>query len=292
MSGIRERLTAKEVGQYRTEGFVQPVTVLSADVAALLSRAAAEHIAGLVPTERYELTDDVKVRRVDGPGGMTSYEYVDEQPAEPHTLPFLFNIWRFDPRFRAVAMDPRIGMMAQQLLGCREVLLMEDNVVAKAPGAGVVPWHQDMSYWPIDEPAAVTLWIALEDIGPSNGAMTVVPRSHTTAEHLPVQFRDAATFMGEHRPGVPTLTQDPGGEAGRPIVTYRTDAGEAGFHHPLLWHGSTPNLSHEVRSAYVLRYVASGTTWLGSSRVPYDDIGCAVGEPVTCRHLPSVWAAQ
>ena len=291
MSGIRERLTPGEIGQYRTDGFVQPVTILTADVAALLSKAAAEHIAGLVPTERYELTDDVKVRSVDGPDGTVSYEYVDEQPAEPHTLPFLFNIWRFDTRFRAVAMDPRIGMMAQQLLGCDEVLLMEDNVVAKAPGAGVVPWHQDLSYWPIDRPAAVTLWIALEDIGPSNGAMSVVPRSHATVEHLPVQFRDAATLMGEHRPGVPTLTQNPV-DAGRSIVTYQMDAGEAGFHHPLVWHGSTPNLSQLVRSAYVLRYVASGTTWLGSSRVPYDDIGCAVGEPVTSRHLPSVWMAR
>jgi hypothetical protein len=287
VSAPRQRLTVKEVERYRVEGFVQPVAIIDFHDAVRLRHAAAEHIAGLVPTERYELTDEVKVRRIEAGDGTVTYEYVDEQPTEPHTLPFLFNIWRLDPRFRAIALDPRIGFMAKQLLGCEEVLLMEDNVVAKAPGAGVVPWHQDLSYWPIEDPAVVTVWIALDDIHAANGAMTVVPGSHRTVEHLPVQFRDAATFMAEHRPGVPTLTQDPG-SAGHPVVVYRTRAGEGGFHHPLLWHGSTPNGSGAMRSAYVLRYIAAGTAWLGSSRVPYDDLGCVTGAPVTSDHLPRV----
>ncbi len=287
MSTVRSRLTVGEIARYRAEGFVQPISVIESDVAAGLRHAAAEHIAGLVPTERYELTDNVKVGRIEKPDGSASYEYLDEEQAEPHTLPFLFNIWRLDVRFRAVAFDRRIATMARQLLGCDDVLLMEDNVVAKVPGAGVVPWHQDLSYWPVDQPSVVTLWIALDNIEPRNGAMTVVPGSHRTVEHLPVQFRDAATFMSEHRPGVPTLSQDPVAD-GRPVVIYQLRPGEAGFHHPLLWHGSTPNGSAEVRNAYVLRYVASGTPWLGSSRVPYDDIGCAVGDPITGHHLPRV----
>lgn len=280
-------LSAREIDDYQDQGFVQPVDAITATSAAALCRATAEHIAGVVPTERYELTDDITVERIESEDGTTTYEYRDEQQTIPHTLPFLFNVWRLDDRFRQIALDPHLGAMARQLLGCQDVLLMEDNVVAKMAGAGTVPWHQDISYWPIEECSAVTLWIALDRIGPENGAMIVVPGSHTSAEHLPVQFRDAATFMHQYRPDVPELTQHPEREGHR-TVSYALNPGQAGFHHPLLWHGSTPNRSADTRVAYVLRYVASGTTWLGSSRVPYDDVGCAVGQALSPEHFPLV----
>lgn len=287
MTAFKRSLTDDEVARYRGEGFVQPVDLCDSASVAALRDAVDEHIAGARPTARYELTDPIEVGRVDQGDGHTTFEYLNEKPAQPHTLPFLFNVWRLDDRFAAVALDPAIAGMALQLLDCDEVLLMEDNVVAKGPGSGTIPWHQDLAYWPITEPAVVTLWIALEDVDAANGAMTVVPGSHRTVEHLPVAFGDASTFMGEHRPGVPELTQDPEAE-GYPVVTYRFHAGQGGFHHPLVWHGSTPNRSSTMRRAYVLRYIASGTQWWGSSRIPYDEIGCAAGEAVTRRHFPSV----
>jgi ectoine hydroxylase-related dioxygenase (phytanoyl-CoA dioxygenase family) len=280
----KRALTSEEVARYHRDGFVQPVELCDQSQIAALRQAVDEHIAGIRPTNRYELTDPIKVGRLENPGGSATFEYLDEQPA---TLPFLFNVWRLDDRFATVAMDPAIAGMALQLLDCDEVLLMEDNVVAKAPGSGTIPWHQDLAYWPITEPVVVTAWIALQDVDATNGAMMVVPGSHGTVEHLPVAFGDASTFMGEHRPEVPELTQDPAAE-GHPISTYDLRAGQGGFHHPLVWHGSTPNATLSTRCAYVLRYVATGTRWWGSARIPYDDIGCAAGEPVTSRHLPSV----
>lgn len=287
MSTTAPRLTDAQVERYHLDGYLQPIQIIDERTASCLRVAVDEHIAGLVPTERYELTDDIKVGAVQHADGSITYEYLDEQPAEPHTLPFLFNVWRLDQRFEEVAMSQRIASMARRLLGCEEVLLMEDNVVAKAPGAGRVPWHQDLGYWPVAEAAVVTVWIALDDSDAGNGAMSVVPRSHRTVEHLPVQFRDAAPFMGEYRPDVPTLDQDLESR-GHEIVTYRMRPGEGGFHHPLLWHGSPPNETAEMRRAYVLRYLASGTTWLGASRVPYEDVGCPIGERVTGAHLPAV----
>lgn len=287
MNPTMAALTDDAVDRYHRDGYLQPVEIIDEHATRILRQAVDEHVAGLVPTERYELTDEIKVGAIEHEDGSITYEYLDEQPAEPHTLPFLFNVWRLDLRFEKVAMDRRIASMARRLLGCDEVLLMEDNVVAKAPGAGPVPWHQDLAYWPIADAAVVTVWIALDDVEAENGAMSVVPGSHRTVEHLPVQFRDAETFMGEYRPDVPTLDQDPAA-SGHDIVTYEMRAGEGGFHHPLLWHGSSPNASPATRCAYVLRYLASGTTWLGASRVPYDDIGCPIGAPVTSAHLPIV----
>lgn len=287
MSDRRSLLTMGHLATYRRDGFVQPLDLCTETQVERLRSAVEDHLAGERETELYELTDPIKVGRRNDCDGSTTYEYLDETPAQPHTFPFLFNVWRWDERFRSIATDPILGEMARQILGCDEVLLMEDNVVTKAPRSGAVPWHQDLSYWPVSDASVVTAWIGLQHTDESNGAMVVAPGTHETVEHLPVAFADAAPFMEEHRPGVPRLPQNP--EAlGHQVLTYEVAPGQGGFHHPLVWHGSTPNLSDDSRHAYVVRYVASGTRWWGSSRIPYDDIGCRVGEPVTSEHLPSV----
>src|SRR5207248_187762 len=96
------------------------------------------------------------------------------------------------------------------------------------------------------EPAAITVWIALDRITIGNGAMQVVPGSHRFGERLPVAFRDASAFMHADRPGVEEVPQDPGA-AGHDVVTYDLQPGECGFHSALLWHGSTPNTSALIR---------------------------------------------
>lgn len=284
-------LSKMQVDDYRRLGYLQPVALLDEPRATALRAAVIDHLAVDSTAERYELTDDVKVGISSRTGDNVAYVYLDEKPTVPHTLPFLFNIWRTDERFREVAFDVRIAGMACELLGSDEVLLMEDNVVVKMPGSGVVPWHQDLSYWPVQDPALVTVWIALDAVDALNGAMRVIPHTQHTPEHLPVQFRDAATFMGEFRPGVPVLPQNPESE-GRAVVEYKMSPGEGGFHHPLTWHGSTPNTSAAARCAYVIRYIASGTVWYGSTRVPYEDVGCQVGDALTSQHLPLAYSAR
>ena len=47
---------------------------------------------------------------------------------------------------------------------------------------GYVSWHQDSTYWGLEPPDIVTAWIALSDSTTENGAMRVVPGSHTMAQ--------------------------------------------------------------------------------------------------------------
>ena len=285
-----EALTVEEVNCFHEDGCLFPIRVLSEEQAAQLHDAIDDHLSGRIMSPTYELTDPILIRRVKGRDEKTTFEYEKFELSKPHTFPFLFNLWKCDERFRRVAFDSVIAGLARQLLGSKEVLLMEDNVVIKKPHTRTLPWHQDYSYWPIQKPDAVTVWIALDRITPTNGAMEVVPGSHRLGERLPVAFRDASSFMNEDRPDIIEISQDPAAE-GRKIITYDLQPGECGFHHALVWHASTPNTTANSRHALVLRYVADGTIWLGNERFPYDEVGVAVGDPIGGPHFPTIPAA-
>jgi ectoine hydroxylase-related dioxygenase (phytanoyl-CoA dioxygenase family) len=125
-------------------------------------------------------------------------------------------------------------------------------------------------------------------VNETNGGMQIAPGTHQTGEHLPVAFADAKAFMETRR--LPELPQDPAAE-GHKVITYDLGPGQCGLHHPMVWHGSPPNKSDEPRYAFVLRYVAAGSTWLGDSRIPYDDVGCEIGDRLTEEHFPLVETA-
>lgn len=281
-------LTDQELAQYHSDGFIFPIRVLADEQVAELREAIYEHLTGQIKSERYELTDPIRIRRTDFGDGQFVLEYEEDgEEVQTRTFPFLFNLWKSDERFAKIGRNPTIAGFARQILDCREVLLMEDNAVIKNPRTKMLPWHQDYSYWPLAEPAAVTVWIALDHVSARNGAMQVVPGSHLWGERLPVAFGDEQAFMHEERPGVEEVPKDPAAQ-GHPIVTYELQPGECGLHSAMLWHASTPNESDQIRTAFILRYLASGTVWLGATRMPYDDIGCSVGEPVTGAHFRAV----
>jgi hypothetical protein len=279
-------LSPEDRERFKRNGFIAPLPALSRTEVRQLRFAVAEHLDGAASSERYELTDHIHVRNVATDGETPMYAYEGEV-AYPklRTFPMLFNLWKVDSRFTRVANSPRLVGYAKQLLGVDKVLLMEDNVIVKAPHSKYLPWHQDFSYWPLGEPHAVTIWIALDDIGASNGAMEIAPGTQFKGERLPVRFGDGSSFMGSDRPGVEPVPADPRAE-GYDVHTYTLKAGECGIHDALVWHGSTPNTTDEIRCALVVRYVAVSTTWLGSARIPYEDIGCPTGGHLTEAHFP------
>jgi ectoine hydroxylase-related dioxygenase (phytanoyl-CoA dioxygenase family) len=291
MSNVRtEPLASEEIKCFQEQGYLVPIRVLSDEQVAELRAALDDHLSGRIASETYELTDPIRVRRVAELSGQTTFEYEYGKLSQPHTFPFLFNLWKRDERFKRVATDPVIAGMARQLLGSREVVMMEDNVVLKNPQSKTLPWHQDFAYWPLATPSAVTVWIALDRITAENGAMLVVPGSHKLGERLPVGFGDARSFMKDDRPGVSEVSQDPAA-AGYEVIPYDLQPGDCGFHDAMLWHASGPNTSAHVRHAFILRYIAGGTVWLGNKRFPYDEVDCEVGDAIGGSDFPTIKTA-
>jgi len=111
-----------------------------------------------------------------------------------------------------------------------------------------VSWHQDSTYWGLDPADIVTAWIALSDSTTENGAMRVVPSSHTMAQ---IPHRD--TFRPENllsRGQEIMVDVDPA-----QAETLELKAGEMSLHHVRLIHGSEPNPSDSRRIGFAIRYL-------------------------------------
>ena len=224
MSDVRtEPLTPEEIATYHEQGFLLPIRVLDDAQVEELREALDDHLEGR------RQSADLRADRPDhrqqpepGDRGLGSRDAVMEQTEvekKPHSVPFLFNLWERDERFWKVDANPVIAGMARQLLGSKEVVLMEDGAVIKKPVVGgKLSWHQDFAYWPLASPGAVTCWIALDDVGAANGAMQVAAGSHKLGEKLPVEFGDGSSFMHDERPGIEELR--PPEEVGLEVVGY------------------------------------------------------------------------
>jgi hypothetical protein len=297
MTEVRtEPLTSEEIASFNERGFLFPIRILDDGTVAELREALDDHLEGRIESPTYELTDPILDSAAAQPAQKEAPQAVAEAPVEkkPHSVPFLFNLWERDERFRRVVMNPVITGMARQLLGAEEIVLLEDGAVIKNPTVGAtLHWHQDYAYWPLATPSAVSCWIALDRVTEANGAMSLAAGSHRLGERLPVEFVDGSSFMHGERPGVEEIV-DPG-SIGLELVAYDLQPGECGFHHALTWHASGPNTTADVRRGLVPRYVAGGTIWLGSKRFPYnfsdEEAGVAIGDPIGGPHFPRLETA-
>jgi len=111
-----------------------------------------------------------------------------------------------------------------------------------------VSWHQDSTYWGLEPADIVTAWIALSDSTTENGAMRVVPGSHTMAQ---VPHRD--TFRPENllSRGQEVMVDVDDAQADTLVLK----AGEMSLHHVRLIHGSEPNPSAKRRIGFAIRYL-------------------------------------
>ncbi|HTX01463.1 MAG TPA: phytanoyl-CoA dioxygenase family protein, partial [Acidimicrobiales bacterium] len=205
---------------------------------------------------------------------------------------FLFNLWLWEPAFRSVAFSPTLARWAAQLVGARQVRVLEDNVLFKeAHRGGELRWHQDYSYWPLAQPNAVTMWIALDDVSLDNGAVRFAAGSHLLGERLPAIFGTGTTYLREGRSPLVGEIGDPDRE-GMPVRTMTLVRGEVSAHHAMTWHASGGNDTDRPRRAYVVRYLGDGTIWLGERRYAFnytdEQLGLAAGDAVSGPYFPVV----
>jgi ectoine hydroxylase-related dioxygenase (phytanoyl-CoA dioxygenase family) len=269
-------LTADEIVEFAERGYLRPGKVLTDDqverLRAGLDRARERQ-------QEYDLLDPEL--------------WPTKGTKEPgKSVGFLFNLWLQDDDFREAAFSPVLARWASQLIGSRQVRLLEDGLIYKEPGTGgKLHWHQDYPYWPLASPAAVTAWIALDRVTVENGGMRVAVGSHLLGERLPASFQSGESYGEDKRFATVKPMEDP--EAiGLEVVPVELEPGEVSFHHPLTWHASGPNTTDRPRRGFVPRYTADGVIWLGSRRYEYnygdDEVGIAVGDPLGGRYFPVV----
>ena len=143
---------------------------------------------------------------------------------------------------------PRILDAVEDIVG-PDILCWGSSFFIKEPrNAAYVSWHQDSTYWGLEPPDIVTAWVAFSDSDAANGAMRVIPRSHT---HDQAPHRD--TFAADNllSRGQEIMVDVDEREA----AMLELAAGEMSLHHVRLIHGSDPNPSDRRRIGFAIRYI-------------------------------------
>lgn len=208
-------LTQAQIDQFRRDGYVAPIRVMSEqDAAAIRDRL-----------EAYE-------RQTGGPlrGDLR------------HKSHLLFT-WLAD-----LVRQDRIVDAIEDLYG-PNLLCWTSNFFIKEPrNPAFVSWHQDSTYWGLSKPDVVTAWVALSPSNKANGAMEVIPGTHTM-EQIP--HRD--TF---DKNNLLTRGQEVAVDVDQSkAVRIDLQPGEISLHHVRIVHGSPPNPANERRIGYAIRYI-------------------------------------
>ena len=120
--------------------------------------------------------------------------------------------------------------------------------IKEAHNPAFVSWHQDSTYWGLSEPDVVTAWVALTPSNEANGAMQVVPGTHTMDQ---IPHRDTFDKHNLLTRGQEIEVDVDAGNA----VTLTLAPGEMSLHHVRLVHGSPPNPSGDRRIGFAIRYI-------------------------------------
>ncbi len=205
--------------QFERDGYVPRIPVLSADEAGVV-RAAFDVLEAGVGRDRAQI-------------GLLDCHY---QEAFVHRL----------------ATHPAILDAVAALIG-DDLMLLASHFFCKYPAANqpeppFVAWHQDVTYWGLEPPFAVTAWYAVDDSDAENGCMRVIPGSH-----LALRRHGAATEPGNLLSVNQEASLSPEEVAG--AVDLPLSAGEISLHHGLLIHGSNPNRSDRRRCGLTLRFI-------------------------------------
>jgi hypothetical protein len=211
---MTKRLSAADLERYHRDGFLFPITVLSPEEARDCRR---------------------RLETVEAAHGGTLGGGLRQKP-------HLLLTWLAD-----LVRHPTILDAVEDVLGPNLLVWSSSFFIKEARDPAYVSWHQDATYWGLSEPDVVTAWLALTDATVDNGAMRMVPGSHseqlahhdTFAPHnLLSRGQEIAVAVDEAR--------------GIDVVL---GAGEMSLHHVRMVHGSPANRSDDRRIGFAIRYV-------------------------------------
>jgi len=218
-------LTPAQIEQYREEGFVSPIRVMS-------EAAAAEYRRRL---ETFEATSG-------GPLG-------GDLRHKSHLLfTWLSELIRHD----------RILDAVEDLYGPDLLCWSTNFFIKEKANPAFVSWHQDSTYWGLSRPDVVSAWIAFTPAHSGNGAMQVIPGTHKTDQ---IPHRDTFDKHNLLTRGQEVAVEVDQSKA----VTITLEPGEMSLHHVRLVHGSPPNTSDDRRIGFAIRYVPTSVSQIAGA---------------------------
>lgn len=225
-------LNDQQVEQYRRDGFLCPVDVLT-------PAEAAAHRAALEGLEA---------------------RYRSEELRRPINQYHRVNAHLVSEVARAAALDPRIVDAVESILGPDLMIWGAEYFIKEPRTTKIVSWHQDLTYWGMDgTDHEVTAWLALSPATEASGCMKFVPGSHkqTIVPHNDTFAENNLLSRGQEI-AVEVNEAD--------AVVAALQPGQMSLHHGRLFHASGPNLTDDRRIGFVVRYIRPDTPKAGKGR--------------------------
>lgn len=196
----------------------------------------------LGPEQRAEIIAgwDAVIREAAARVGLDPVELVERFPQNR-------DLWRKHDRFERLLFATPQGEVARTLLGVSGVRLFHDHAICKpVVRSGVIPWHQDSAYWPLDR-VGLSLWTPTDDVEVDGGCLEVLDGSHRDGPQEPQDFLAGRSPIVDGDPRAVLL----------PVI-----AGQTVVLSGLTWHRSAPNRSRRERLAYLTLWVPASARFV------------------------------
>jgi len=143
---------------------------------------------------------------------------------------------------------PSVLNAVKAVLG-NDLLVWNASFFIKEPNTkDFISWHQDLTYWGLDDSHEVTAWVALSPSTIESGCVKFVPGSHqqNIVEHNDTFHENNLLSRGQE------LAVDVNEED---AVNIELQAGEMSLHHGKVFHSSNFNQSNYRRIGLAIRYI-------------------------------------
>ncbi|MCY4191162.1 MAG: phytanoyl-CoA dioxygenase family protein [Rhodospirillaceae bacterium] len=209
-------LTEEQVAQYRRDGYLFPIPVMSTSEAG---------------SYRHQLE---------------AYEAATGGPIQSnmrHKVHLLFR-WANE-----LVRHSRVLDAVEDILGSDILCWTTNFFIKEADSPDFVSWHQDSTYWGLDPADVVTAWIALSDVPLESGAMKVLGGSHTWGQmdHHDTWHENNLLTRGQEM-----ALENVDESKAEDIILM---AGQMSLHHVCLAHGSHANTTKNRRIGLAIRYI-------------------------------------
>lgn len=155
---------------------------------------------------------------------------------------------RLLPSFDRMIRNPKLIDAVRPILG-PDILVWSCGLFIKEPqSTQIVTWHQDLTYWGLDDVDEVTAWVALSPSTVASGCMRFVPGSHCRGmvPHIDT-FNDNNLLTRGQKIALEFDDSE--------SVDVILRAGQASLHHGHLFHSSGANTTADRRLGAAIRYI-------------------------------------
>jgi ectoine hydroxylase-related dioxygenase (phytanoyl-CoA dioxygenase family) len=152
------------------------------------------------------------------------------------------------PSFDKLIRNAHIIAAASAVLGPDLMVWSASLFIKEANSPKIVSWHQDLTYWGLDDAEEMTCWVAISPSTLASGCMKFVPGSHKKQLVPHVDTFDANNLLTRGQEIAVEVNDEDG-------VAVELQEGQASMHHGHLFHASGPNTTNDRRIGAAIRYI-------------------------------------